>query len=644
MQTRLQAMFQKPNSDNRKSHFLGAALASMGRAISLVLLVLNAALLWSQPINPKLPEGTLLELNRIQFGDSQRLAQWNQHRLNAQQQGFPLQILHIGDSHLQGGALAAAVRKQLQQVMGNGGIGLTFPYAAARTYTPMGYKTAYTGKFEFAKSFSLPPKLPLGLMGATAKTKDPSATIHFVRLPTQPANAQYVVEVWADGTDSMFSLQVFNGKQWIDMRPMGRSPYMAPEIRELESPADEIDSISDRVALLSHSWEIPPLQFEDWRVYTATVNAQDSVSIRFQKTQKNQTQIEIYGANIFLPASPISHEADSGLVPAGLVYHNAGMGGARFESLLYESLLPQQLQYLNPSVVILDLGTNDVAPLALFPDKLKEQIELCVDILQQSLPHSLVVLSSPMDMEFKGRKVVHTYPLAIMLKEIAMEKECLLWDYYWLSGAKGSLNRWQEAKLVSTDGIHMTELGYTVKGNLLSTALLELFASVNTGNLERNRWLNEDSIWLVWNGILPTTNSIKKSAKSKFAQSSNTAKSQTVASAPPAKPNLPSTTKSIPTIPAKPLGSPNRTVFGEPRTNVGKPNEPTNPVRSSTNPKMVEKKVRHTVKPGEDIFDIAFEFGVTVAQIKKWNGLTTNSLRPGKVIFIVKSAPIGTRR
>jgi LysM repeat protein len=50
------------------------------------------------------------------------------------------------------------------------------------------------------------------------------------------------------------------------------------------------------------------------------------------------------------------------------------------------------------------------------------------------------------------------------------------------------------------------------------------------------------------------------------------------------------------------------------------------------------------VKPGEDIFDIAFEFGVTVAQIKQWNGLTSNSVQQGKVIVIVKSAPIGPRR
>ena len=361
-----------------------------------------------------------------------------------------------------------------------------------------------------------------------------------------------------------------------------------------------------------------------------------------------------------------------------MLYHNAGMGGARYESLLYESLLNQQLQYLNPAVVILDLGTNDIAPLSIFPERLREQIELSIDIVQQSLPNALVLLATPMDMEFRGRKVTHTYPLAEMCKEIAQVKGCLLWNFYWLAGAKGSLPRWQDAKLVSADGIHMTEPGYSVKGNLLATALLDFLSSVKTGNLQSNLWLNEDSVWLVWNGILPprtvrkNIRKINPSAKSEGASTtakngsmtavqalnkpqSSTGKTSSIVNIPSpgnsnTKPQNPVVAKSNSTvttnpksgIPTQPVQKSTPAPFGDPKIVARPPQSKTNLVNSGS--RVIEKKVRHTVKPGEDIFDIAYEFGVSVAQIKKWNGLNSNVLRPGKVIVIVKSAPIGSRR
>jgi LysM repeat protein/lysophospholipase L1-like esterase len=579
----------------------------------------------------KMPEGSLPMLNYIQYGDSASIVQWNQRRQQSELQGLPLQILHIGDSHIQSGALTLIVRKRLQQVFGSGGLGLMFPYSAAKTYTPRGYKTRYSGKFLFAKSFTLPPKLPLGLMGATVKTQDSSASLRFIDLPSQPLNSSYIVEVWADGSDSMFQLEVKQGKEWKRLQPVDKSPFYTQVV-----PTEEVrilsDTSTDGVELVNRELPVSTIFFEDWKVYRAVVPAADSVVIRFHKTSEVQRQIEIYAVNIF---SVGPNEVDSGLLvaqPGGLLYHTAGMGGARFESLLYASLLPQQLQYLNPQFVVLDFGTNDIAPLLSFPDKLREQIELSVDIVQQALPNSLVMLVTPMDMEFKGNKVVHTYPLSIMMKEIAQQKGCLLWDFYWLAGAKNSLPRWQSAKKVSTDGIHMTEPGYWLKGDLLASAMLEFFSIVNTGELPAERWLNEDSVWLVWNGIL--SNKMKR--KPAISANGNVNRASMVTG---------TSTASSPTVAKGSSANPKLSPFLNPQAAIAPVKKtPNAAVVGANKSKVVEKKMRHTVKPGEDIFDIAFEFGVTVAQIKQWNGLTSNSVQPGKVIVIVKSAPIGPRR
>ncbi len=622
--------------------------------------------LLAQTEDIKMPEGSLPMLNLIQYGDSSKITQWNERRRQSEIQGMPLQILHIGDSHVQSGALSLVARKQLQQVFGSGGLGLAFPYSAAKTYTPRGYKTRFTGKYTFAKSFTLPPKLPLGLLGATIKTSDPTARLRFLNLPPAPVNTKFMVEIWADGSDSMFQLQVWDGKAWQTMDVVSQSPFYTQTVAEGGNRVLS-DTTTDAVELVNAELPVSTIFFEDWKVYRSAISISDSVVIRFQKLNEKQRQIEIYGVNIYTVADLGNDSTMAAAQPSGLLYHSVGMGGARFESLLYESLLPQQLQYLNPQLVILDFGTNDVAPLATYPEKLREQIEMAIDIIQHALPNSLVLLVTPMDMEYRGKKVVHTYPLAEEIKEIAQQKGCLLWNYYWITGAKGSLTRWQADKKVSSDGIHMTEPGYWLKGNLFATSMLELMSSVNTGNLPMQRWLNEDSVWLVWNGIL----SEKQKRKSKpvitpslLEKSAVLPQSRDVS---PAK----AITKSDPTKTTSGTGAPQKSgiVSSTPQKNVPVKSQPVNNKPITTSPfinpqvaianprnnssmgsiepnktKVVEKKMRHTVKPGEDIFDIAFEFGVTVAQIRKWNGLNSNNLQAGKVIVIIKSAPVGPRR
>lgn len=44
-----------------------------------------------------------------------------------------INIVHIGDSHIQGDLMTNEIRKNLQQKFGNGGRGLVFPYQLAQT-------------------------------------------------------------------------------------------------------------------------------------------------------------------------------------------------------------------------------------------------------------------------------------------------------------------------------------------------------------------------------------------------------------------------------------------------------------------------------------------------------------------------------
>jgi LysM repeat protein len=50
----------------------------------------------------------------------------------------------------------------------------------------------------------------------------------------------------------------------------------------------------------------------------------------------------------------------------------------------------------------------------------------------------------------------------------------------------------------------------------------------------------------------------------------------------------------------------------------------------------------HTVKSGEHLSTIAKRYGCTVGDIKSWNGITTNTVKPGKklTIYIYGKKPV----
>src|SRR5574337_208360 len=62
-----------------------------------------------------------------------------------------LSIVHLGDSHLQSDIYPARIRRNFQNIHGDGGRGLIFPYSAAKTYSSIEYKTTHTGDWTYGK-------------------------------------------------------------------------------------------------------------------------------------------------------------------------------------------------------------------------------------------------------------------------------------------------------------------------------------------------------------------------------------------------------------------------------------------------------------------------------------------------------------
>lgn len=368
------------------------------------------------------PENSFLhpEFAMIQF--------YNRHALDTfinswnETKDHKMSIVHLGDSHLQSDLFPGKMRKNLQTIHGDGGRGIMFPYSTAKTYSSVEYRTTHTGEWTYAKGLSLPPKMPLGVSGMTSKTIDTNASFTFTFVNDVPSTYSKL-KIFCKKDSLSYDLSVEVGGKFI--------PVSIDSIPGDSLPFYEID--------------LPPFKNE--------------IIFHVKKNHKCESELEFYGISLETPNDN------------GLIYHNCGVGGAKYESILYEKLYAEQIPSLHPDLVIIDFGTNDY----LYDDSLKANeesvITQVVQMVRTASPNASIILTSTMDMYHKGDHVTSGETFSDLIKKVAKAQNCGVFDWYWVAGGWNVMPKFQEQALANPDGIHMSGKGYRLKANLLSDAM-----------------------------------------------------------------------------------------------------------------------------------------------------------------------------
>jgi hypothetical protein len=370
--------------------------------------------------------------NIIQFNDTNDIKairrSWKEAR------NKKVVILHLGDSHLQNENFPNKCRNLSQSVLGDGGIGLVQPFSIVHTYDASFYKSSHTGIWEYAKSYMIPPKLTLGVRGMTAITRDENSTFK-ITFKGAISNANNILTIFCGNTDTSFVPEIYN------------------------------DSI--KATLLSVN--------KDVRVYQLSNNI-SSISLTLTKSNEKQSQFVIYGMSL-------SNNNDS-----GCVWHNAGVGACQYKSVLFEEKYVEEVEYLNPDLVIIDFGTNDFLYKNKVPKNLRNEIDSVIEKVRNTSPQATILLTSAQDMIFKKRNVTASKVFSKLIKEISIEKHCAFWDWYTIAGGPQTMRYWISAQLAMKDGIHLRAKGSEIKAELLVNALIEM---VNTKDIKRMDSVNQ---------------------------------------------------------------------------------------------------------------------------------------------------------
>ncbi|MEI8403028.1 MAG: GDSL-type esterase/lipase family protein, partial [Alcaligenaceae bacterium] len=156
----------------------------------------------------------------------------------------------------------------------------------------------------------------------------------------------------------------------------------------------------------------------------------------------------------------------------GVMYHSLGVGSATYGALLAQTYFEEQSARLAPDVIVLDWGTNDLVFKNSIPPELEKNIVQTIQRVKAKHPHALIVLTSAQDINFRGKNVTAAWDFERLVRRLAFENDCLFYDWYRVAGGRGAMRIWTAYGLASPDNIHLTGLGYAIKGELFAQALL----------------------------------------------------------------------------------------------------------------------------------------------------------------------------
>jgi hypothetical protein len=340
-------------------------------------------------------------------------------------------IIHLGDSHIQADIFSGSIRQKLQLKFGNAGRGLIFPYRVAKSNEPSSYKSVTNIAWDSKRNVFYDKPLPIGVSGFTVETKDSMAEINLT-VKDQP-HLGY----------SFTKFSLFHEK--------GPDNYDITICDDLNCERGTFRSI-DRSA----------------NPFVSEIKFEKPIRQIYLRNKVSDTAMQhstrIYGMLL---------ENDS----AGVLYNMIGVNGAEYRHYNISKYFFQQFNYLNPDLVIVSMGTNEAFygnfDAALF----YRNIDTLITSIKNSNPNAAFILTTPGDSFKKSRKGRVKNPDVKIAKEViikyALEHNIAYWDLYEIMGGYGSMAKWYAAQLSAKDRVHFNGKGYLIQGDLLYRAFLE---------------------------------------------------------------------------------------------------------------------------------------------------------------------------
>lgn len=360
-------------------------------------------------------------LSNVQFSISFFEKLYAQKHKNNQK----INILHIGDSHLQADYITHTTRVSLQKIFGNAGRGFISPLKISKSNEPFNYQTQSSNTWKSLRCVSSKINQPLGLGGMSIKTNDSNAIIQLKTYNTDSLDYSFKkIILYYTKTDSSFNVSVLD----------------------------------------SSNQQIPP-NFQPELPYRTTFSGQkkiSSIKIIATKSESIQNNFTFFGA-LLENENP------------GILYHCIGINGAKYRDYYKTSDFCEQSASLSPDLILISLGTNESFQKNYNSAIFYKEIDTLVNQLKLNNPNAPIILTTPAN-SFYYHHINNNLPLISQtIIKYATDKKLTYWNLFSITGGEKSAIFWKKSNLLSKDGIHYSKDGYIHQGNLLTKAIINAY-------------------------------------------------------------------------------------------------------------------------------------------------------------------------
>lgn len=338
-------------------------------------------------------------------------------------------VVHIGDSHIQADHFSGKLRQDFQCDFGNAGRGFVFPYRAAKTNEPVSYKTSTNVAWQYKRNVFPEQPLPIGIGGITIETGDTAAEIKLTVKDQEGLDYSFTkLTLFHDRSEENFDFAVY------------------------DSLYNEIGYINNSIAGENKYTSV--LTFD--KPYR-------NIIIKSCPRNTSQTCAQIFGMLL---------ENDK----PGILYNMIGVNGAEYKHYTRSQYFVEQLPLLEPDLVIISLGTNEGYTAAFDKDKFYGNIDTLVTAIRKANPGAAFLLTTPGDSFRRTRKGRVKNPDMLDARNTVIRycknNNLAYWDLYAVMGGYGSMAQWYKARLTAKDRLHFGARGYMIQAGLMYKAII----------------------------------------------------------------------------------------------------------------------------------------------------------------------------
>ncbi|OYQ37652.1 peptidoglycan-binding protein [Flavobacterium cyanobacteriorum] len=405
-----------------------------------------------------------------------------------EQKAGKVNIVHIGDSHIQADLFTKRIRETLQKRFGNAGAGFTFPHRLARTNG--GHYVRFTSNTEWESRRIIHPSngIEIGLSGIALSSdtnfalelevRDTDYTFNTIKIIT-PGNVPSFDVATAF---KIISLESAAPKKIVHKIKSGEVLGTIAEkynvtvgaIKKLNGLTNDKIRAGKTLKIPTEQKEVTPVKRSEFIPLGLTA---DSLC-HYYHSEKALSKLYL------LPGRDVKNHSLSGLVlekdTPGILYHSIGVNGAKASDYNRYPLFFEQLPALQPDLVIISFGTNesfDKIP----HEEFVQQLNLFIKNIKAKNPDAAIIVMTAPPSQLRKKypnTYAGTYSKQVQMQESRMKYAS--WDLFSILGGTYSVKQSFAEGMITSDRVHYTKEGYEKQGNLFAEALLRAFENYKT--------------------------------------------------------------------------------------------------------------------------------------------------------------------